>query len=212
MSSTATSASTFTAILHLEINRGPGRLRPREIAWVMEDLGWLIGAAGYVAQGEPTERVRGRHRPQAIRAGELVERERQIRQLEPVVVRVEYGSPFVSLLTVGHEAVDSAGGLAFLYFAIKYIFKIDLVVKTERAAQKALLFKAEARAKAAEQRLEEIERHPVSSAVNEVPSAAIIAEAGGWSADLTDEIKKRRRKMPAKWSGSATLYDDEDEV
>lgn len=215
MNSTATNANTFTAILRIEFGlpskSSERRLRPREVAYVMENLGWLVGAAALVAGAEPNESRRPRLTlPRVTDVGRSMRREQKIRQLEPPLIKVEYGSPLVSILAVGREVTESAGGLAFLYFGLKQFFKIDLVVKTERATQRALLLRAEQRVRTVERQLEAEERRPLyPDGSKEAKGPGIRVKGDNWGSDLTDELMKRRGKGSPFWSGSATLHDDD---
>jgi hypothetical protein len=188
-------------VLRPEPELAPKRLRPKDLSELLDDMGWLGAVAQMVSVAE------NHHRGSPF---QVMPKAQAIRGSEPDLLRMEFGSPFVSLIGIGPEVIKSAGGLAVLIVGLRFFWRIDLVFKTDRAEQRARFHEAQDRAARAEQRLEASRRRFArDDQEREEMEARDAAEREEWGAQLADDFWRRRRHG-ADWYGQAALHVDPD--
>jgi hypothetical protein len=199
---TATQTSTSHAILEVEWDQSTDtKFAGMDLERMMSHLERLDGimevantiAKGFFLDSPASERAR---------AGAF----------SPSLRRLRFESPLVIELGVIREIAEGVGALAFLVFALKRTWGIDLELKAHREAMRLRFVEAKQKADAAEATVEAVQKEAISGHPFRYDEALVDAtyKAIDYDLDWGKEATKHGNVRDPRWGDArGTIYDHE---
>lgn len=199
--------STQTSRLRMEFLGPPGLpVRPQDVGEQLTNAGWLCGLSRLVNKGDHNA---------PLRPNNLLEmresREHRIRELEPTLISVDYGSPLVFLLGLPREIVEDAAAMSLLVFGLKQLWGVDLELRTHREDLRARLYEAQRRADHAKHRARAVRNSQEGESDLRQTFAKEMKreEVEEWGKSIAVELEDRRQRS-RRWTGKDATWFLED--